>query len=225
MLNMVAGYSGVLHSIMLPSKTSSDLCAGMYELLKRFEAVPKKLVWDNEPGIGRHHFMPEVKLFKGALGVDIYQAKVRDPEAKGKVERSVSYCRSSFIPGRSFDSITDFNVQIADWNASVANKRKPRGKDKPEAMWLEDKKAMDVFNPDAYTPGLTHKAKLGRDYYLRVLGNDYSCDPVFIGQKISILADLEHVMFTCGDQIAGFHERCFRLLARMSRERNLGLRA
>lgn len=38
---------------MIPSRMSVDLVAGMWEAMKDFGAVPRRLLWDNEAGIGR----------------------------------------------------------------------------------------------------------------------------------------------------------------------------
>lgn len=55
-LVIVASYSRFLTARMLPSRTSEDLVAGMWSLLAdQLGAVPRRLVWDNEAGIGRRN--------------------------------------------------------------------------------------------------------------------------------------------------------------------------
>jgi len=48
------------------------------------------------------------------------------------------------------------------------------------------------------TPILGHhsRVRLGRDYYVRVAGNDYSVDPTMIGKMVEITAGLEEVTVT-----------------------------
>ncbi|MDP8930193.1 MAG: integrase core domain-containing protein, partial [Actinomycetota bacterium] len=46
-----------------------------------------------------------------------------DPEAKGLVERANRYLETSFLPGRSFTSSDDFNVQLGEWLETKANRR------------------------------------------------------------------------------------------------------
>jgi len=52
-LTLLAGCSRFVMAMMLPSRTSGDLLAGMWSLLAdSLQAVPKLLACDNEGGIG-----------------------------------------------------------------------------------------------------------------------------------------------------------------------------
>jgi len=51
-LVMVAGYSRVIAARMIPTRTSEDLLAGMWELLAGWGGLPRMLVWDNEGAVG-----------------------------------------------------------------------------------------------------------------------------------------------------------------------------
>ena len=51
-LTMVAAFSGFIMALLLPSRTTDDLVAGMWLLLAGLDAVPKVFLWDNESGIG-----------------------------------------------------------------------------------------------------------------------------------------------------------------------------
>lgn len=76
----------------------------MWSLLAgQLGAVPHRLIWDNEAGIGRRNNLAEgVSAFCGALGTKIVQLKPFDPESKGIVERANQFLETSFLPGRSF---------------------------------------------------------------------------------------------------------------------------
>jgi hypothetical protein len=51
--------------------------------------------------------------------------------------------------------------------------------------------------------------RLGRDYYVRVAGNDYSVDPNAIGQLVDVRTTLAHVTVSrAGRQLAA-HDRCW----------------
>jgi hypothetical protein len=55
-----------------------------------------------------------------------------------------------------------------------------------------------------------HKtARLPRDYYVRLDGNDYSVDPAVIGRRIEITADLARVRVLCDGRVVADHERCW----------------
>ena len=65
-LVMTAAYSRFMLGRMIPSKTTEDLLLGMWQLLKRLGSVPRRLIWDNERGIGRGpHRAEGVPAFMG----------------------------------------------------------------------------------------------------------------------------------------------------------------
>jgi hypothetical protein len=124
-LVMVAAYSRFVAAMMIPSRTTGDLLAGMWQLLSRHVgAVPRTLLWHNESGIGQRGRLAEgVAGFCGMLGTRLIQARPYDPETKGLVERANGYLETSFLPGRSFVSAADFNNQLLDWLTAIANRR------------------------------------------------------------------------------------------------------
>ncbi|MET3172783.1 UNVERIFIED_ORG: transposase [Arthrobacter sp. UYCu721] len=210
-LTMASGYSRWIMAHMLPSRTTGDLVAGMSLLLESLGAVPGKLLWDNEAGIGRGGKLTDtVQQFAGTLGLSIRQTRPYDPESKGLVERANQYLQTSFLPGRAFDSIPDFNAQLDQWLITVANARKVRriGNTTPAANIRDDLNAMMPLPPMMPKGGFSDRRKLGRDYVFRVLGNDYSCPPELIGKMIDIHAGLTTVLFVHQGRTAAEHPRC-----------------
>ena len=210
-LTMVAAWSGFIMAVMLPSRTSGDLLAGMWHLLAgTLGAVPRTLVWDNEAGIGQHHKLTVgARAFAGTLGTRIYQTRPRDPEAKGVVERANGYLQTSFMPGRVFTSPTDFNTQLAGWLPRANQRVLRRTGTRPVLRIGNDTAAMLALPPVAPLVGMTDRVRLGRDYYVRVLGNDYSVDPTVIGRLVDIVTGLSIVTMTCAGHVVAVHERCW----------------
>src|SRR5215475_8509585 len=68
-LVMVASFSRFITGQMLPTRATPDLLAGMCSLLDgQLGAVPRRLVWDNETGIGRGgRLAAGVAAFTGTL--------------------------------------------------------------------------------------------------------------------------------------------------------------
>jgi hypothetical protein len=101
---MVAAYSRFIAAVMIPSRVTGDLLAGMWQLLLQgFGAVPRSLLWDNESGIGQRGCLADgVAGFCGVLGTRLIQTRPYDPETKGLVERANGYLGSSFLAGRQF---------------------------------------------------------------------------------------------------------------------------
>lgn len=108
---------------MIPTRKTEDLLLGSWELIKQLGRVPRRLIWDNEPGIGRGQRRAEgVEQFMGTLAAKLVLLPPKDPESKGIVERRNGWFETSFMPGRTFRSPDDFNAQFSDW-LTIANSR------------------------------------------------------------------------------------------------------
>lgn len=208
-LVIVASFSRFVTAMMLPTRSTPDLLAGMWSLITgQLGAVPRRLVWDNEAGIGRRNVLASgVAGFCGVLATRIVQLKPFDPESKGIVERANQYLETSFLPGRSFASPDDFNEQLADWLIK-ANTRLVRSLHaRPTELITVDRQAMLPLPPVAPMTGFIARVRLPRDYYVRVLGNDYSVDPTGIGRMLDIRANLNTVQVTLQGRPLASHER------------------
>ena len=208
-LVMVASFSKFITAVMIPSRTTADLLAGMWVLLsQQLGAVPRRLIWDNETGIGRRNKLAAgVSGFAGALAAKIHQLKAYDPESKGGVERMNGYFETSFLPGRDFASPGDFNTQMGIW-LPKANARTVRAlKARPVDLLGVDKAAMLVLPPVAPAHGFAARVRLPRDYYVRVFGNDYSVHPTAIGRMVDVVADLDLVIVRLEGRVIADHSR------------------
>jgi hypothetical protein len=170
--------------------------------------VPRRLIWDNETGIGRRgRLAGGVGEFCGTLATRIHQLKARDPESKGVVERRNGFFETSFMPGRQFVSPADFNNQFAEW-LERANSRLVRTlKARPVDLVAADREAMLALPPVPPVVGWSNQIRLGRDYYVRVDSNDYSVDPAAIGRLVTVSADLERVVVRVDRRLVADHSR------------------
>jgi transposase InsO family protein len=209
-LVMVAAYSRFIAAMMIPSRVTGDLLAGMWQLFsENVGAVPRTLLWDNEAGIGQRGRLAQgVAGFCGVLGTRLIQARPYDPETKGLVERANGYLGSSFLPGRTFASPTDFNAELQRWLGSVANTRKHATTGMIPAHALSaDRAAMAALPPVAPSTSTTVTTRLGRDYYVSIGANAYSVHPEVIGRMITVSASLDRVVVRCADRVVADHER------------------
>lgn len=210
-LTMVAAWSGFIAAVLLPTRQTADLLAGMWQLLAgSFGGVPRMLVWDNEAGIGQHQRLTVgARAFAGTLGTRIYQTRPRDPEAKGVVERANGFLQTSFLPGREFTSPGDFNTQLEDWLPRANQRLLRRTGARPADRLADEVAAMGVLPPVPPRIGWSDRVRLGRDYYVRVAGNDYSVDPTMIGRFVEVHHDLTTVRVTCAGEQVAVHARCW----------------
>ena len=207
-LVMTAAYSRFVLGGMIPSKTTEDLLLGMWQLLQQLGRVPRRLIWDNERGIGRGQYRSEgVPAFMGTLATKLVLLRPRDPESKGIVERRNGWFETSFMPGRSFTSPADFNDQFSEWLATANQHVVRTTKAAPTDLLEADRAAMLALPPVPPVVGWRKQVRLGRDYYVRVASNDYSVDPTWIGRMVDVHADLERVQVRADHRLVADHPR------------------
>ena len=207
-LVMTAAHSRFMTARMIPTRTTQDLLLGSWELIQALGRVPRRLIWDNEAGIGRGHRRAEgVASFMGTLATKLVLLPPRDPESKGVIERRNGWYETSFMPGRSFASPADFNDQFTTW-LTRANARVVRTiKAAPVDLIDADRAAMLPLPPVPLHLGWRNTIRLGRDYYVRVDTNDYSVDPTVIGAMVQVSADLERVRVRAQGRVVAEHVR------------------
>jgi transposase len=123
----VTGFSRLRTGWMVPSRAAHDVLGGMLHVFDQFGGLPRTAVWDQEGCIGqwrqgRQVLTREFQGFRGTLGIGVRLCAPADPEAKGMVERMNGYLETSFLPGRRFDDVDDFNRQLVGWLRRANNR-------------------------------------------------------------------------------------------------------
>lgn len=207
-LVITAAYSRFITGRMIPTRKTEDLLLGSWELIQQLERVPRRLIWDNEPGIGRGKRRAEgVAAFMGTLATKLVLLPPRDPESKGVVERRNGWFEKSFMPGRAFASPADFDEQFTTWLQRVNGRIVRTTKAAPVDRLDADRAAMLPIPPIPLHLGWRNRVRLGRDYYVRLDTNDYSVDPRLIGRLVDVAADLERVRVRADGRIVADHAR------------------
>ena len=207
-LVITAAFSRFVTGRMIPTRKTEDLLLGSWELLQQLGRVPRRLIWDNEPGIGRGQRRAEgVTSFMGTLATRLVLLPPKDPESKGVVERRNGWFETSFMPGRSFASPADFNAQFTDWLAKANTRQVRTIKAAPVDLLETDQAAMLPLPPVPLHLGWRNRVRLGRDYYVRLDTNDYSVDPNLIGRIVDVAADLDRVKIRLEGRVITEHQR------------------
>jgi transposase len=209
----VCGFSRFAGGWMVPSRAAHDVLGGHLEVLRQFGAIPRRLVWDQEGCIGRRRggittLTAEFQAFRGTLGAAAVILNAADPEAKGIVERNNGYYETSFLPGRFFESVTDFNSQFCGWLRRANNRIHATTKVRPAEAIYEDRGSMLSFPPVLPDTSLRFGTRVPRDHYIRFETNDYSVNPRFVGRRVEVRVSLDTVLVTCEGTVVAEHERC-----------------
>lgn len=89
-------------------RTSKDRSSSLLEQLKR---VPRRLIWDDEPGIGRAQVLKPMAVFAGTLVTRVVLLSPRDPESRAW-STSQPFFETSFMLGRPCESPADLRTII-----------------------------------------------------------------------------------------------------------------
>ncbi|MGQ0803502.1 MAG: IS21 family transposase [Actinomycetota bacterium] len=209
----VCGFSRFTGAWMIPSRAGHDVLAGMLQVLSQFGALPRTAVWDQEGCIGawrqgRQQLTAEFQAFRGTLGMGVRLCAPADPEAKGLVERANGYLETSFLPGRRFGDVADFNRQLTGWLRRANQRIHGTTRVRPAEAVFEDRGAMLTFPPVLPDPSWRFTTRLPRDHYVRVETNDYSVNPRYVGRRVEVRVTLDEVVVTCEGTEVARHRRC-----------------
>jgi hypothetical protein len=189
-----------------------DILGGHLHCLIELGGVPRKGVYDNEPALASRHGgrakpTETFDTFRGALGMGAYFCKPGDPETKGVVERANRYLETSFLPGRSFESIVDFNAQLWEWLQQANERRHRTLRCAPANRIVEDRRAMMPLPPVLPDTRWRFGTRIGRDHHVRVDTCDYSVPPRAIDRLVEVRVDLDEIIITMAGEVIVRHTR------------------
>jgi hypothetical protein len=173
------GHSRAGAGVLVFSRETEDLLAGIAGCLQRLGGLPKTLVWDRQAGIHGHGGRPTdaFAAFCGQLKVGWRFCGPADPQARGVVERLQGFAETNFEPGRAFANHLDFQDRLDHWfikvNARTHKTLRARPVDRL-AGELQVMGALPERMPDTARRWVT---RVPPDPHLRFDTNDYSLDP------------------------------------------------
>ena len=207
------GYSRAGAGVLIFSRETEDLLAGIAGCVVRLGGVPHTLVWDRQAGIHGHGGRPSAAFaaFCGQLKIDWHFCQPADPQAKGAVERLQGYAETNFEPGRRFANELDFQDQLDTWFVKVNARTHKTLRARPVDRLADELEAMAPL--PAAMPDIARRwtMRVPPDPHLRLDTNDYSLDPALVGRRVEVIADQQTVTAVALDtgEIACRHARVF----------------
>ena len=124
-------------------------------------------------------------------GFIVDPAKVRTPQHKGRVERSISLPRQQILAGRTFASIEEANHYALQWCRHQIGEEMTRTTGhKPYELFINEEKSQLI--PLSQTPFYCptwQQAKVHRDCHVVFQGSFYSVPYTYVGQTVHLRAD------------------------------------
>jgi len=126
------------------------------------------------------------KAFADYWGFEPRLCRAYRAQTKGKVESGVKYVKRNFLPGRSFLDQADFDAQLAEWTATIADAREHgTTHERPIDRFARER---DTLVPNAGQPGFRLQLRAARvvadDYLVSFETNRYSVPFSLIGQTV-----------------------------------------
>jgi Mu transposase, C-terminal domain len=180
-----------------------------------FGGVFRTVVPDNMTAIVDHADALAPRLnqafveYAQARGFVIDPARVRSPQDKPRVERTVPFVRRSFFAGETFVDLADAQRRAEQWCATTAGMRvHGTTQRRPiEAFNAEEQPCLLPAPADAYDVPIYATAKVHRDHHIEVAKALYSVPGNLIGTRVEVRADRKLVRVFARGQLVKVHPR------------------
>jgi transposase len=204
---MVLGYSRYLYVEFTRSMTIATLIRCHQNAFAFFGGWPRRILYDNmrQVVVGPERINEQFLDFSRHHGFEVKRCRPYRPRTKGKVERSVSYLRDSFLNGRTFTGLDDLNTQGRHWLGSVANLR---------LHATTQARPCDRLLEETLTPGaglnpyqVTHSTArtVGVEALVRFEKSDYSVPARWVGTRVTVDAGDNVIVIRARDLIVAEH--------------------
>ena len=204
---MILGYSRYLYVEFTRSMDVATLIRCHQNAFAFFGGWPRRILYDNmrQVVVGPDRINPRFLDFVRHHGFEAKRCRPYRPRTNGKVERSVSYLRDSFLNGRTFHGLDDLNAQGRQWLAQTANVR---------VHGTTQARPCDRLIDEALTPyadlkpyQVTHSTSrtVGVEALVRYETNDYSVPASWVGTRVSVDAGDQVIIIRARDLVIAEH--------------------
>lgn len=147
---------------------------------------PRTVCYADETG--RRLWNPTFKAFADYWGFEPRVCRPYRAQTKGKVESGVKYLKRNFLPGRTFVDLVDFQTQLDEWTATIADRR-IHGTTHEEPL-VRFARERNHLVPLADQRAFQQEARVSRivaeDYLVSLATNRYSVPFRLIGQRVEV---------------------------------------
>ena len=196
-------------------QTIDDVIAGFEAAWVFYGGVFKTVIPDNMKTIVDKANPTEPRLnqafveYAQSRGFVVDPARVRSPQDKPRVERTVPFVRQSFFAGESFIDLADAQRRVEKWCRVRAGMRvhgtiqaRPA-----EVFRVEEAPVLAPAPAQRYDLPIYATAKVHRDHHIEVAKALYSVPANLIGSKVDVRADRALVRVYARGQLVKVHPR------------------
>lgn len=192
---MTLGYSRRGFAMGFLRERMPDLLAAHEAAFAHFGGRCEFLLYDRMRTVvmgtseGRPRLNPTFANFASHWGFTPRLCQPYRAQTKGKVESGVKYVKRNFVPGRQFRDLEDFNAQLADWQADVADLRTHgTTHQRPIERFCEEARALaPVAGHPSFLQAMVRDRVVAEDWLVSIDANRYSVPFALIGKIVQVV--------------------------------------
>lgn len=153
--------------------------------------VTRTLVVDNlkaavlDPDWFDPNLNPKMADFARHYGTVVVPTQPARPEHKGKIEAGVKYAQNNALRGRTFASLAEQNLFLADWERRVADTRiHGTVRQQVSAMFERERPALAPLPASLFPSFSEARRKVHRDGHVEFDKAYYSVPPEYLGREV-----------------------------------------
>lgn len=212
---MLLCYSRRLYAEFTLAETLEHFLACQQHAFAYFGGVPHQVMVDNcKVAVLRHPygqppvFHPRYLDFAGHYGFTIKACGVRQPQQKGRVEKSVDYFKGNFLAGLELTGFAPLNPALRQWLDTVANVRvHGETRQKPDERFVEEKPHLRPLTALPYEAAAVRPVRANRCFRVLVDTNRYSVPARYAGAALTLKAYADRLCFYHQEQLVAEHVR------------------
>jgi len=215
---MVLSHSRAIFVQFFPSMDTGFFMEGHRNAYDFFGGCPKHALYDNLKSVvikrlsgGIIQFNQDFLDFTGTYRVLPIAVGIAKGNEKGRVERAISYLRTSFWYGKRFKDLEEINKQVLTWCLTDAMERpwKEKSKKTVGEAFFEEAKALYPLPNDLPSCEQKKVVVAGKTPYVRFDCNDYSIPYAYVRKQLVVLASLNQVRIIDDNEVIATHARSF----------------
>ncbi len=212
---MVLSWSRMIFLRFYLGDGTANWLRGHVDAFNFFEHVPRKILCDNLKSAVIERNGDAIRFNETLLELakhyrfEPIPVNVARGNEKGRVERTISFIRTSFFAAREYTDLDDLNRQAIEWCTGLAAERRcaeNRSMTVSQAFELEKPNLLAL--PDNPFPVYEkHSVRVGKTPYIRYDLNDYSVPHTLVRKTVQVVADFESVRIMDGLTEVARHNR------------------
>ena len=214
---MVLSYSRMTFLRFYLNAAMGNFLRGHVQAFAFFESYPRVLLYDNLKSAVLERSGDAIRFHPRMLELAAHYRFQPRPVApargneKGRVERTIRYCRDAFFAARSYRDLDDLNAQALAWCAGQAADR-PCPEDRKRSVrevFAEERAHLLGLPENPFPTDELLAVEVGKTPYVRFDLNDYSVPHRYVRRTLTVLASEHRVRIVDGNELVATHPRSF----------------